>query len=159
MKDKQMKIEGRKEEGREQRDLLTVVKCMLCLIPDGALTIREELEDMLPKLSFPTPDELVYLNKELSLILYDHYEKYKKYTWMKIVLAVYMNKNISEVLGNFGEKADDAVDIEVVKALCDNGILKASVELEDELNEVHIKLKDINKDNTVILESIPMREE
>ena len=157
---REMKIEGIKTEGREQRDLLTVVKCMLCLIPDGALHIREELEEVAFKLAFPAPDELVYLNKEISLILYDHYEKYKKSMWMKLVLAIYMNKNISEVIGNFGEKLDDAtIDISLVKAMCENGNLRASIELADDVNEVHIKLKDNINDKEVILESLKMRSE
>ena len=79
---------------------------------------------------------------------------------MKLVLAIYMNKNISEVIGNFGEKLDDAtIDISLVKAMCENGNLRASIELADDVNEVHIKLKDNINDKEVILESLKMRSE
>lgn len=140
---------------RLRRDLLTVVRCMLCLIPKRIVTLRDELTGLLDKLSYPERKDIANLNKELSMILFSYYSEYITSQWMESVIAIYLDKNVSEIEQNTEKAINNLISLDKVKELCDSGKLEASLEIFEDDNKAYINLTDINTNKTVVLKTLP----
>lgn len=135
---------------RSQRDLLTVIRCILCLIPHNAVTLRDDLESMLEKLSYPEQNDLLDLNKELSLILFNHYDKCRHLPWTKQIMALYMDKHISLI----DEKYVDVIDIDNLKSMCDKGLFTVDLDIHEEEQVAYITIMDTRTGNIVQLRKL-----